>query len=86
MVAHVLLPNRGMISPADGADPEPWLEINVPMGKPMDGLHAGDRISGLAYDDAFGGNLTNFYYFSHSGFENPIIRIHAVDSEGGRLK
>ena len=69
------------ISPADDLPAEPWLEINVPLTQPRDELKPGDKITGSAYDDAFGGWLTNFYYYSHSGFEQPEIIIREVDSQ-----
>ena len=69
------------ISPADGLPAEPWMEINVPLAQLRDELKPGDKIAGSAYDDAFGGWLTNFYYFSHSGFEQAEIIIHEVDSQ-----
>ena len=67
------------ISPADDLPAEPWMEINVPLAQPKDRLTPGERIAGSAYDDAFGGWLTNFYYYSHSGFEQPEIIIQAVE-------
>ncbi len=69
------------ISPTDDLPAEPWVEINVPLTQPRDELKPGDKITGSAYDDAFGGWLTNFYYYSHSGFEQPEIIIREVDSQ-----
>jgi hypothetical protein len=69
------------ISPADDLPAEPWMEISVPLAQPRDELKPGDKIAGSAYDDAFGGWLTNFYYYSHSGFEQPEIIIQEVDSQ-----
>lgn len=48
------------ISPTDDLPAEPWLEINVPLTQPRDELKQGDKITGSAYDNAFGGWLTNF--------------------------
>jgi hypothetical protein len=69
------------ISPADDLRTEPWLEINVPLDESTRELKAGDKISGSAYDDAYGGWLSTFYYFSHSGFEESEITILEMDSQ-----
>jgi hypothetical protein len=54
----------------------------VPLHEPVSEIKSGDKIMGSAYDDAFGGWLTNFYCYSHSGFEEPEIHILEVGSQG----
>lgn len=70
------------ISPPDGQNPQPWLEINIPLLDEAESeLRKGVKVSGAAYDDELG-NLTNFYWYSHGGFESPDILIRTADPNG----
>jgi hypothetical protein len=74
------------ISPQDDLHTEPWMEINVPLQEPISEMKSGDKIIGSAYDDAFGGWLTNFYYFTHSGLEEPEIIIFEASPQSIRAE
>jgi hypothetical protein len=64
---------------------EPWWEINV-LSKALDprGLKPGDRFFiPRGYDEAQGGYITNFYYWSHEQTDDNVIELLAV--EGSKI-
>lgn len=75
------------VAPLDSLNPQPWIELNVPLEPSQRScLREGVRINGTAYDDSFGGNLTNMHYFSHGGFEDAEITIRDVTEAALTLK
>jgi hypothetical protein len=48
------------------------LEIGIPLPEGFT-LHEGVILHGVAYDEAFGGWLTNMYYYTHFGVESVTL-------------
>jgi len=75
------------VLPPETENPEPWIEINIPFGVTTKAeMTQGARFSSVAYDETFGGNLTNIYWFSHSGFESPVIEVVSMHNTTATLR
>ncbi len=75
------------VLPPEAENPEPWIEINIPFNIPAKvELTPGTKFSSVAYDETFGSNLTNIYWFSHSGLENPVIEIVSMNNTTATLR
>ena len=55
------------------------IELGIPLPQGFE-LRAGSVLHGEAYDEAFGGWLTNMYYYSHFGVESVVLTVDSLDA------
>ena len=55
------------------------IELGIPLPQGFE-LRAGSVLHGEAYDEAFGGWLTNMYYHSHFGVECLVLTVDSLDA------
>jgi hypothetical protein len=56
------------------------IELGIPLPQGL-ALKDGAVLNGVAYDEAFGGWLTNMYYYTHFGVESVTLTVRGVDED-----